>query len=243
MIDHARTEALIASSIDAALPPDAQAELVDHLASCPACRSLNAAYRSDAAGLRAIAFVEPPARVRSALKSAVARPARRTIEPWKLFVAAALLLAALLGVATAIGGLKAPPQFAVVAPSAAQSARPRAVPIASASAAVGLTVRCGPLEADRSRCLQLVGFAAGGLSSEYPQQATTVISVDPGTLRNYCATEPCVSAPPNSFWVTFTAAANTWESIPVAPDGTGWQFGIPDATEAPPGADGASQGP
>ncbi len=244
MIDHARTETLIASSIDFALPADAQAELADHLATCAACQSLNAAYRSDAAGLRAIAYVEPPARVRSALKAAAVRPARRTIEPWKLLVAAALLLIAFLGVATAIGGLKAAPQLGVVAPSAGPSAKPAAAPVASATGRPGLTVECGPLEADRARCLQLVAATSAGLSSDYQPSTITSVAVAAGVIRTWCAPpQPCISAPPDSYWVSYTSPSGV-ESIPVYGDGNGgWQLGVPVATDAPSGPGAASQTP
>jgi hypothetical protein len=236
MIDHARTEALIASSIDYALPADAQAELADHLATCPSCRSLNAGYRSDAAGLRSIAHVEPPARVRSALKAAATRPIRRTIEPWKLLIAAALLLAALLGVATAIGGLQAPPQLGVVAPSAGPSAKLAATtPAPLASVSLAMTVRCGPLIDDESRCLGLVAATAGGLSSDYQAETITGVTVQGGGTRQWCAPPlPCISPPPDSYWVLFNSRLGT-ESIPVYGDGAGgWLLGVPDPSVAAP---------
>jgi RNA polymerase sigma factor (sigma-70 family) len=65
-----------------------------------------------------------------------------------------------------------------------------------------------------------------------------------GTIKSWCAPpQPCVSAPPDSYWVTFTASIG-WESIPVYGDGgDGWLLGVPVAPDGPPGSDGASQSP
>lgn len=98
MTTHARIEQLLAAAIDFDLTPAEHADLADHITTCPACRALAAAYRSDAYSLRGIAFAEPPARVRSAVFAATARPAVRTFEPWKL-LAAALLVGLTIGAA------------------------------------------------------------------------------------------------------------------------------------------------
>jgi Tol biopolymer transport system component len=58
-----------------------------------------AAYAGDASGLRAIAFAEPPAWIRSAVLTAAVTPAARTIAPLRLLVAAALLVGLTIGAA------------------------------------------------------------------------------------------------------------------------------------------------
>ena len=101
MITHARFEQLVATAVDFDLTPAEHTDLDNHLATCPACRALATAYRSDAYSLREIAFAEPPARVRSAVLAATVRPAVRTFEPWKLLAAAALLVGLIVGAALA----------------------------------------------------------------------------------------------------------------------------------------------
>lgn len=134
MTTHARTEQLLATAIDFSLTPAEHGAVTGHLATCPTCRALAAAYRTDASALRAIAFAGPPARVRSAILTAAALPAPRTIKPWKLLAAAALLLAALLGAFATIGTWNSRPTLVVVVPSASSSAKPAATPAPSPSA-------------------------------------------------------------------------------------------------------------
>ena len=124
MTTHARAELLTAAAIDFGLTPAEQAEIADHLATCRACRALAAGYRTDASGLRGIAHAEPPARVRTAVLRAVARPPTRIIGPWKLFMAAALLLTALMGAAAAIGAWNSRPALVAVVPTTEPSADP-----------------------------------------------------------------------------------------------------------------------
>jgi hypothetical protein len=123
MTIHSRIELLAASAIDFDLTPADQADLADHLATCSPCRSTTAGYRRDAAALREIAVVEPPARVRSALLEAMARPTARTVEPWKLLAVAALLLAALVGAAFAAGAFNVRHTPVVEVPIASPSQR------------------------------------------------------------------------------------------------------------------------
>ena len=138
MTTHARAELMTAAAIDFGLTPAEQAEIADHLARCRACRALAAGYRTDASGLRGIAHAEPPARVRTAVLRAVARPPTRIIGPWKLFMAAALLLTALMGAAAAIGAWNSRPALVAVVPttepSAEASVRPSPVPSGGPSA-------------------------------------------------------------------------------------------------------------
>ena len=134
MTTHSRFEQIIARAIDFSLTPAEQAGIADHLATCSTCRAMAAGYRSDASALRSMAFAEPPARVRSAVLVAAARPAARMIEPWKLLAAAALLLAALTGAAAAVGAWNTRPALVVVVPSASPSSQPNATPAPSPSA-------------------------------------------------------------------------------------------------------------
>lgn len=238
MSAHLRAERLMTESIDFGLTPAEQAEMDDHLATCPVCRARSVAYRSDAADLRHIAFVEPPARGRWSVIEGVGGRRSRSWQPWQVLAAAALVIMTLFGVAVAMGALDQRQPRLGVAPTDRPSANPIASSRAPASTAVGLTVRCGPLEATRSRCLQLVGHAAGGLSSEFPQQKTTSIAVDLGTIQSWCAPpQPCISAPPDSYWVTFTTP-DGWERIPAYAKGDAWILGVPVAEDASAGTDG-----
>jgi len=139
MTTHTRPEQLLIGAIDYDLSPAERHDLAGHLADCPTCRALAAAYRADASALREIAFAEPPARVRSAVLGAAGRSARRTVDPWKLLAAAALLLATVLGAASAIGAWNSRPALVTVVPSASPNAvavvAPSASPSAAASAA------------------------------------------------------------------------------------------------------------
>ena len=130
MTSHARAEGLLAAAIDFNLTPAEHTEMADHLESCPDCRALAAGYRSDTTSLRAIAYAEPPARVWTTVIRSASRPASRAIEPWKLLVAAALLLTALLGAAAAIGAWNSRPSLVLVVPIASPSAGPAEAPSA-----------------------------------------------------------------------------------------------------------------
>ena len=135
MTTHSRSEQLVATAIDFGLTPAEQADVSDHLATCPACRAMAAAFRTDAVALREIAFAQPPARVRSAVLTAAALPAARTVEPWKLLAAAALLLAALLGAFAAIGTWNSRPTLVVVVPTASPNTSLTATPALNPSPA------------------------------------------------------------------------------------------------------------
>lgn len=135
MTTHPHVDRLAAAAIDFALTPAERSELADHLGTCPACRSLAAGYRADASRLQAVAFAEPPAWVRSNVFSAATRPAARTIDPWRLFAAAAVLLAALVGAAFAMGAWNQRPTLVVTVPTrpsnpaiASPTTNPSAVP-------------------------------------------------------------------------------------------------------------------
>lgn len=134
MMTHARSEQLVATAIDFGLTPAEHTDLADHLATCTACRALAAAYRADAVALHEIAFAQPPARVRSAVLTATARPAARTIQTWKLLAAAALLLAALLGATLALGAWNTRPTLVVVVPTPSPSTEPAVTPAPTAAA-------------------------------------------------------------------------------------------------------------
>jgi len=165
MTSHARSEQLLAAAIDFHLTPAEHTEMADHLAICPTCRAQAAGYRSDASGLRAIAYAEAPAHVRSAVLRAASRPQARAIEPWKLLVAAALLLTALLGATAAIGAWNSRPSLVVVPPitspsaelAEAPSAAPSAVPIVALDPATVQWTKVGTVDASGP----LVGSADG----------------------------------------------------------------------------------
>jgi hypothetical protein len=100
MIAHRRFELLALASLDFALTAAEAAELDGHLATCAGCRSRVTAYRRDDAGLRAMAVVHAPARVRAAVVSAAER--RRTRPSgWRLLAVAAAL--ALLAIGALLG--------------------------------------------------------------------------------------------------------------------------------------------
>ena len=74
---HERAERLAAVRLDQPLPPIDEAALEEHLAGCPACRALAAAYEADRVALRALPPIEPPrdlwARTSAALEREHAR--------------------------------------------------------------------------------------------------------------------------------------------------------------------------
>ena len=133
MTTHARFESLAALAIDFELTDDERAELNGHLATCSACRFIASGYRADAAALEAIAAVEPPAWIRSAVLTAAVRPRPRAVHPWRLLAAAALLIATILGAALAIGAFdRRPPLVDVVpTPTPIGSVRPGPTTVAS----------------------------------------------------------------------------------------------------------------
>ena len=135
MTTHARFEELAAVAIDFGLDTAEHTALDGHLETCSACRAAASAYEADASALRAIAFAEPPARVRSAVMAAATGRTRRAVEPWKLLLAAALLLGALVGGALALGAWNTRPSLVVVVPVPSPSAEPSAVVEPSPSAA------------------------------------------------------------------------------------------------------------
>jgi hypothetical protein len=141
--EHDRALELAASAIDFRLTVAQSAALDAHLMTCPACARSAAAMRADATALMPRATPLPSRRVDDAVAAAIA--GRRPASPSLLvLVAVALLLVALLGVATAAGSIllrawrppinELPPAPAVVveaSPSAGVSAT--AIPIATAT--------------------------------------------------------------------------------------------------------------
>jgi anti-sigma factor RsiW len=105
MTTHAGFERLIATAVDFTLAPRERSELEEHLASCAACRSMADGYRADASALRGIAFVEPPPGIRVAVLAMASRPFALRIVPWKILLAAALLLATLVATTFAVGAV------------------------------------------------------------------------------------------------------------------------------------------
>ena len=105
MTNHAAFERLVATGLDFSLETHDATAVDEHLATCPDCRAIAAGYQADATRLRAIAFVEPPDRVRAVVFGAATRPRPGGWTPMKLLLAAALLLAALAGTTVAVGTL------------------------------------------------------------------------------------------------------------------------------------------
>lgn len=133
MTTHPRFDELAAAAIDFGLTSAEEADVANHLATCRACRALAAAYRTDATALHEIAFADAPARVRSAVLAATARSATRTIQPWKLLAAAALLIGALIGAALAIGAWNSRPTLVETIPVVPPSANPATTPVPNSS--------------------------------------------------------------------------------------------------------------
>jgi hypothetical protein len=134
MIDHDRAEYLAASSVDWPLSDDEEIELQDHLRTCPSCRRMAAAMRSDAARLRELPRRDPPERVRHAVRAASL--GRRSNTRLWLVLAAALIVALPVGGAIGLGALTNQPHLPRVSqgattPSAAPS--PTASPASSVS--------------------------------------------------------------------------------------------------------------
>ncbi|HEY5437029.1 MAG TPA: zf-HC2 domain-containing protein [Candidatus Limnocylindrales bacterium] len=200
MTTHARSEQLLAAAIDFSLTPAEHTEVADHLASCPTCRALAAAYQTDASGLREIAFVEPPARVSSVVLRAAARRPARSIAPWQLLLAAALLLTALLGAAAGIGAWNSRPALVVVVPIASPSAEPGQSPAVSSPSAVPSAVPSAPVAAlPTPQC------------PAPPQQvAPPVVSASSGNGQ-------VVAATPGSYTTMTCSTTGTADAVPEPP--------------------------
>jgi anti-sigma factor RsiW len=98
MSEHRWIEDLVIASADTLSTAQQQAMLQEHLAGCPECGAMAAAYRADQRRLRAIAFQPAPAWIRSAVFDQPTSPG--TGRPaWTLAVAALALLAMLLAFA------------------------------------------------------------------------------------------------------------------------------------------------
>ncbi|HEX2754227.1 MAG TPA: zf-HC2 domain-containing protein [Candidatus Limnocylindrales bacterium] len=97
MIDHRHAIELAATAIDFVLDDRDRGQLEEHLHSCESCRFESSAMRRDASSLASLPDLEPPTWVRRA----IGRPhgPRRAV----LLIAAALVLAATVGVAFAVG--------------------------------------------------------------------------------------------------------------------------------------------
>ncbi len=105
MTTHAGFERLATSAIDFPLQPHERSALDEHLVLCSSCRAMAIGYRTDASALREIAFASPPERVRTAVLAAAERPIRLTTDPWKVLIAAAFLLLAVVGTTIAAGAI------------------------------------------------------------------------------------------------------------------------------------------
>jgi hypothetical protein len=105
MIDHLAARRSLATAVDFSLPDGDADALTNHLRTCSACRSFDAALRVDAATLRGLEFGPVPASVRAKVAAAADRPARGDgLGRWIVLVGVgALLLAALGGGALGVG--------------------------------------------------------------------------------------------------------------------------------------------
>jgi hypothetical protein len=139
MIDHDRAEYLAASSVDWPLSDDEEIELQDHLRTCPACRRMAAAMRSDAARLRELPRRDPPERVRHAVRAAAA--GRRSNTRLWLVLAAALIVALPIGGVIGLGALTNEPQQPRVSQAAGT---PSATPSGTSSPAASITPSASP---------------------------------------------------------------------------------------------------
>ena len=147
-------------------------------------------------------------------------PVRPTHQPSRPIVLLAVAAVAFIAGALVVGALGPHPAQVVAAPSASPSPSPTPKP-----SALALAVHCGPLEAAPATCFAVVAATASG--AEDPSNPTTEIFVAPGSTHAWCAPPaPCVSAPPDSYWVTFDAGGGGL-SVPVALGPDGWIAGIP----------------
>ena len=135
MSPHELTRSLAATAIDFELTPAERAELEGHLASCSVCRASVDGLRADAAGIASMAVVEPPVRIRTVVLAAAAGSRPRAIHPWRLLAVAAILMAAIVGAALAVGAFDRHPSLVDVqpTPSPSTSQPPVAEPTSDAS--------------------------------------------------------------------------------------------------------------
>ena len=106
MIDHVAARRLAATAIDLPLEAGEATELDDHLATCPACRTVSSALARDAAALRHLDLGAVPIAVRADVAIAADHGRSGPVGRWgALVVLAALLVVALGGgVLGGVGG-------------------------------------------------------------------------------------------------------------------------------------------
>ena len=97
MIDHAAARTSLATSLDFDLGATESDTLDEHLRGCPACRSVGASLRNDAAVLRELDFGPVPIAVRSSVAIAAERRGRGGTGRWVGLVAVGALLLFALG--------------------------------------------------------------------------------------------------------------------------------------------------
>jgi len=148
-------------------------------------------------------------------------PVRITSQPSRAIVLLAVAAVAFIAGALVVGAFGPHPSQVIAEASPTPS--PSAAPTIAATR-VPLAIHCGPLAADLATCFAVIAATAGG--AEDPSNPTTEIFVAPGSTRAWCAPPaPCVSAPPDSYWVTFDAGGGGL-SVPVALGPDGWIAGI-----------------
>jgi hypothetical protein len=114
-MDCRRAEGLFSDHLERSLTPILAAELERHLASCPACQVLHAAFGEVVAALRAFPALEPSARLAGLAATAALNAGRRSrplrIPVWLQSAAAGLALVA-AGTALMFTGVEGPTRAA-----------------------------------------------------------------------------------------------------------------------------------
>ena len=129
MIDHRRTLILAAGAIDFSLTSREQAELDEHLATCPACRRDSSHLHAQAIGLRDRPRAVPSVALRQLVEDEWRRESapRRAASARDLVLVAAAVIIAIVGLAIVGAGVRLPdttvqptvlPTAAIVVPPA-----------------------------------------------------------------------------------------------------------------------------
>jgi hypothetical protein len=212
MTTHAGFEHLIAAALDFTLAPRERSELDEHLATCAACRASADGYRADASALRGVAFVEPPPGIRVAVLAMASRPVALRVVPWKILLAAALLLATLVATTFAVGAILR--MVAVNADPLQWSAVPT-----------------GPAFVDDTRSLRLQGVAshAGRFVAVGSGPGGSIIVTSPDGQHWDRVNDPLVFNPTSSVDVfdaddgfVIAGSSNGNPAIWTSPDGVAW---------------------
>ena len=149
-------------------------------------------------------------------------PVERTNQPSRLIVFFAVAAIAFLAGALVVGTFGTRQGQLAVAPSGQPSPSPSPSVAPSRSP---LAVHCGPLATDLATCFAVI--AATAPASDDPSKPTTDVFVAAGSTRAWCAPPaPCISPPPDSYWVTLDSGSGGL-SVPVYLGPDGWVVGVP----------------